>query len=712
MQRKPLSWMQSIVKSHLLFATALVACATGTQAQVNGVGQRPYLGWSTYSQQTIAPTQTFLTQDSIIAQSDALRNSGLQPHGYIYINVDAGWTGASDAYGRTLFDTTRFPDVVAMIQHIHANGQKFGMYLNPGVGSDQVAANKPIFGTPYHLQDIIVKPATIANAFGGGDKIDYTKPGAQEYINSIVDLYASYGADFIKLDAVTPGSYNDDTSIDNRPDVAAYSKAIAQARRPIWLTISWALDQDYIADWQASSNSRRIEGDVECEGDCPFLTEWNRIQVRFLDLPSWESAAGPTLGWNDLDSLEIGNDATDGITAQEQQTAMSFWAMANAPLYIGGDLTKMSATGKKLLGNDEVIAVDQSGHPAQQIRAGFTPIWASNLGNGEYYVALFNLNAVPTRITLPWSSLGFAATLTTRDLWSHTDIGPSLLEYATVLPGHGVRLLKVRGVLNVPPAKSTSYEAYLATLTGSAQVADCPLCSEGKKVGYIGIGPNNNVFFDDVKVDRDGVYNMEVDSATSGTRSYIININGGPAITLNSSGGSGNVPSRLTIPVKLKKGDNSIEFGNPISYPPDLDRIVISGNGTAPYPDAQTYEAELATLSGSASAGFNGNASGLAKAGNIGGGAANSVTFSNVEVQSAGIYNLEIDYFTQGPRSFFVTVNDQPAKELDLNGYSFGTPTSTVIQVQLKAGKNQIVFDNPSNYAPDLDSITISPLIF
>ena len=28
------------------------------------------------------------------------------------------------------------------------------------------------------------------------------------------------------------------------------------------------------------------------------------------------------------------------------------------------------------------------------------------------------------------------------------------------------------------------------------------------------------------------------------------------------------------------------------------------------------------------------------------------------------------------------------------------------------AGKNQIVFDNPSNYAPDLDSITISPLVF
>jgi hypothetical protein len=97
------------------------------------------------------------------------------------------------------------------------------------------------------------------------------------------------------------------------------------------------------------------------------------------------------------------------------------------------------------------------------------------------------------------------------------------------------------------------------------------------------------------------------------------------------------------------------------------------------------------------------------EADNIGAMVAN---FADVEVPFAGTYNLEVDYFTQGPRSFFVTVNDQSVKELDLNGYSFSTPTSTVIQVQLTAGKNQIVFDNPSNYAPDLDSITISPLVF
>jgi alpha-galactosidase len=199
-----------------------------------------------------------------------------------------------------------------------------------------------------------------------------------------------------------------------------------------------------------------------------------------------------------------------------------------------------------------------------------------------------------------------------------------------------------------------------------------------------------------------------VDSITLGTRSYIINVNGGPDITLNSSGGSPNLPSQITIPVRLHAGINTIQFGNPASFPPDLDRIVISGTGNEPYPIATTYEGEYATLNGNASGGFCGNCSGLAKAGFLGGGA--SATFTNVNVPAAGTYNMEIDYLTQGPRSFFMSVNDGAAQELDLNGSTFNSPASTVIQVQLQAGDNTISFGNPTNSAPDLDSITIAPV--
>jgi len=515
------------------------------------------------------------------------------------------------------------------------------------------------------------------------------------------------------MDSVTPGSYNDNLNINNIPDVQAMSKAIAQSGRPIWLTISWALDEDYLSDWQQNSNARRIEGDVECEGDCPNLTEWQRVLLRFYDLIGWQSASGPKLGWNDLDSLEVGNGATDGITNTEQQTAMTLWAMANAPLSLGGDLTNLTTYGRKLLTNDEVLAVDQSGHPAKQVTGGFTPVWVSNLGNGTYYVAVFNLNAFPTNVTVPWKDLGFRNAVGMRDLWSHAELGPAFRSFSTVLPGHGARLFKVKGIGDASAPPSQIYGAQTATLYGSTQLSTCSTCASGNKLTYLGIGAANYAVFN-VTVQKAGVYRMEVDSMTTGTRSFIINVNNGPNITLNLSGGSSNLPFPTTIPVRLNAGTNAIQFGNPVSYPPDMDRILISGDGSEPYPGFSVYEAEYATLSGSAasSAGFCGNCSGLAAVGNLGGNAQNTVTFNNVNVPASGTYQMEVDYMTQGQRSFFVSVNGGPAQELDLNGYSFGTPTSTVIQVPLQAGSNQIEFSNPSNYAPNLDSIVISPLSF
>jgi alpha-galactosidase len=692
----------------LMTLLVLLFSAASALAQPNGIGRKPLLGWSTYSQQTVVASSSVMNEQNILAQSDAMKASGLTAHGFQYINLDAGWNGSSDAYGRSLWNTTEFPHFLDMIQHIHANGQKIGIYLLPGIGTELVSANVPIYGTSYHAQDIVYQPFTVGNGFGYGEKIDFTKPGAQEYINSIVNLYASWGIDYIKIDSVTPGSYNDNTAIDNRPDVAAYSKAIAQSGRKIWLTLSWALDEDYLSTWQQYGNARRIEGDVECEGDCPNITEWQRVLLRFYDLIGWQSASGPKVGWNDLDSLEVGNGAIDGITDTEQQTAMTLWSIGNAPLTIGGDLTKLNTFGKTLLTNDEVLAVDQSGHPAKQVNGGFTPVWVSNLGDGSYYVALFNLNAFPTTVSLNWDDIGVLGAVTVRDLWKHSDLGPNLLRYSDVIPGHGARLIKVRSIGKLPAQPSQIYNSDSATLFGSTQLADCSTCASGHKLTYLGIGAANYAVFN-VNVKHAGVYRMEVDSMTTGTRSFIINVNNGPDLTLNLSGGSSNLPFPTTIPVALKAGANTVQFGNPVSYPPDIDRIAISGYGLAPYPDFQVYEAENATVNGTASAGFCGNCSGLAYVANLGGAAQSTVTFADVKASHDGVYLMEVDYMTQGPRTFFVSVNGAAGTELDLTGYSYGTPTSKVIPITLHTGSNQIEFGNPNNYAPNLDSIIITP---
>jgi alpha-galactosidase len=697
----------------LLLICGLLPSTWQAVAQVNGVGQRPYLGWSTFSEQTI--NGNFLTQANIQTQSDALRASGLQSHGFQYINIDSGWQGSFDANGRPIPSTTTFPDITALVRHIHQNGQKAGIYWIPGVEQPAVAANSPILGTPYHIQDILVVPFTAGNAFGGPGtspfhyKIDFTKPGAQEYMNSVVALFASWGIDFIKLDGVTPGSDSNGLSIDNRADVAAWSKAIAVSGRSMWFTISWDLDEDFLSVWQQYANARRINQDVECESRCATLTNWPRIYERFRDLPGWENATSPTLGWNDLDSLDVGDGALDGLTNDEKRSAVTLWALANAPLYLGGDLTQLDSFGKQLLSNDDVIGIDQSGKPAKQALGGDIPVWVTNLGHNNYIVALFNTAGTPVSYTLPWDELGFANAADVRDLWLERDLGRAQRGFTTVLAGHGVRLLRIVAQGNIAPAPSTSYEAESAILGGSAVIADCPACSGGAKVGGLGLGPTNNVTFNNVEVKKAGTYLMRVDSMTEDLRSYLYTVNGGPPQTINSGGGSFFLPTNVTVPVRLKTGLNVIQFGNPTSFPPDLDRIVISGNGDATMSPAITYEAEAATLGGSVTAGFSNYSSGLSKAGNIGAGAANNVTFSNVIVPSSGTYQLEIDYQTSGVRSYFVSINDGAATELDLNGSSFDDPAVTIIPVQLNAGVNTIQVGNSTGFAPDLDRIVVAP---
>lgn len=691
----------------------LLSLLPAPAAQVNGAGERPYLGWSTFSEQTV--NGSFLTQANIQAQSDALKASGLEEHGFRYINIDSGWQGSFDGNGRPIPNPTTFPDMKALADHIHANGQKAGIYWIPGIEQPAVDGNYPILGTSYHTQDIVVMPLAKGNSFAGPppnpyhDKIDFTKPGAQEYINSVVDLFASWGIDFIKLDGVTPGSYVNDLSIDNRPDVKAWSQAIAQSGRPIWFTISWQLDQDYLDVWQQYSNARRIDDDVECEGGCGgYLTNWARIVLREYDDVGWENAAGPTLGWNDLDTLDVGNGSADGLSDTEKQTAITIWAMANAPLYLGGDLTQLDALAKSAFTNDELLAVDQSGHPAIQKTGGFHPVWIADAGDGEYYVALYNFTAFPNRVDVRWSDLGFKNARAVRDIWTHTDLGAYPGVFSTMVLGHGARLLKITPQGEIEQPAGVSYQAEAATLTGSAGPASCSACSGGVKVGNI--GGASQVIFNNISVRKSGIYRMDIDAMTQGPRTLEYSVNGAAAQSLNMGGGSFQLPESSTVPVALNAGNNTITFLNPSGYGADLDRIVISGDGNEPAPTFTTYEAEGAQLAGTASFNYSTRASGGAYVGSFGAGAANTITFNNVTAAATGTYQLEIDYVTSGPRTVYLSINGATPMQLTFNGNNWYDPVPYVLPVQLRGGTNTIVFSNPNpaGYAPGIDCIIVS----
>ncbi|QHW31849.1 hypothetical protein GZH47_14075 [Paenibacillus rhizovicinus] len=420
------------------------------EAADNGLAQKPYMGWSSYSLQVYdGPSGNWTSAAKIKAQSDAMHEK-LQSHGYDYINIDAGWNGGMDEYGRPIPSTQLYPDGFQnVIDYVHHNGQKIGIYMIPGLSPAAYDADLPIYGAPgCSMKDIAAQPLRQADYWEIGYKIDFesesSKGCAQAYIDSIADLIASWGIDFVKFDSVTPGSGHNDTTIDARGDVEAWSKALAKQDHKIWFELSWALDHKYADYWKQLANGWRVDWDVESYDNKIGMTQWSNIARLFPDAALWWRDAGPG-GWNDFDSLNVGNGSMDGLTKDERQSAMTLWAMSSAQLYTGDDLTRLDDYGLSLLTNDEVIAVNQAGHPAHPVSTTTNnQVWYANNGDGTYTVALFNLGSKSADVAVDWSDIGLQGGATVRDLWGHKDLGAFGTGYtAANLEPHASRLFKV-----------------------------------------------------------------------------------------------------------------------------------------------------------------------------------------------------------------------------------------------------------------------------
>ena len=428
-------------------STSTAAPATTTTVLPGPAGDkavRPYMGWSSYSMQVYNPSGgSWITADQLIAQSDAM-HAKLQPYGYEYINIDAGWNDGIDEYGRPKPSTKLYPNgLQAVIDHIHANGQKVGLYTIPGISKAVIDAKLPIYNAPgCTTGDLPVLPLQKGDYWGIGYRIDFSKPCAQKYIDSIADLFGSWGLDFLKFDSVTPGSGISDLSVDARDDVKAWSQALK--RHNIWLELSWALDINYADTWKQYANGWRIEWDVECYCTGTALTAWPNINRLFPKLAEWWRHAGPG-GWNDLDSLDVGNGQMDGLTKDERRTAATLWAVSAAPMYVGNDMTRLDSYGLELLTNREVIAVNQAGRPAHPLSTKTNrQTWFALNPDSSYTVALFNLGQTDADMTVNFADLGLNGAAKVRDLWAHTDLGTFASGYtAKDVPIHGVRLLKV-----------------------------------------------------------------------------------------------------------------------------------------------------------------------------------------------------------------------------------------------------------------------------
>ena len=176
----------------------------------------------------------------------------LKPYGYEYVNMDAGWWRTwdwkpqFDEYGRAKADAQKFPHGMKYVaDYIHRKGLKAGIYLPVGLEKEayDVGGDFTVAGAPEcKTHDLVYPDKRTTNGWDSSYKMDFSKPCAQKYIDSVAQQFADWGYDFFKLDGVGPGSFKDGPNYDNRPDVAAWSAALKKTGRPIHFELSWKLD--------------------------------------------------------------------------------------------------------------------------------------------------------------------------------------------------------------------------------------------------------------------------------------------------------------------------------------------------------------------------------------------------------------------------------------------------------------------------------------
>jgi hypothetical protein len=260
--------------------------------------------------------------------------------------------------------------------------------------------------------------------------VDTTKPGAQTYYDSIAELYASWGVDFIKADDMGSHLYQP-------AEIKALSQAIRKTGRPMVLSISPGPAPLSEAEFfEKYAQMWRISDD--------FWDDWKLLRQQFDYTRDWAQFVGKNDTWPDADMLPFGKlrvTSTEGggapskFTSDEQQTVMTLWSIFRSPLIFGGDLPSNDAATTALITNEEVLEVNQHSHGGHQaLDRGNLRVWvAEGARQGEKYVALFNLGETAGDFSVGWRDIGLSSSAQEgRDLWTHKSLGS--------LPGLHVKL--------------------------------------------------------------------------------------------------------------------------------------------------------------------------------------------------------------------------------------------------------------------------------
>jgi alpha-galactosidase len=375
----------------------------------------PPLGWNSWN-----AWGNTVTAERVKASADGMVKSGLHRQGYTYINIDDVWEGglkatrphdlaaSRDGTGEPTTNE-RFPDMKGLVDYIHALGLKAGLYSSPG-------------------------PTTCQ---GLGASWQHEEQDAR--------AYARWGFDYLKYDwcgysqiAPTP------TLEDRKKPYKLMGDILKRQNRDIVFSIC-QYGAGNVWEWgrDVGGHLWRMTGDIR--DDWPSMTGIGFQQT------GREQYSGPR-GWNDTDMLVVGTvgwsqgSRPSNLTPNEQITHITLWALQAAPLLIGADLARIDEWTTNLLGNREVLGVNQDelGRAAsRKWNDGWTEVWARPLSDGTMAVGLFNRGPEAAAVTAAFADLGLSGSAPVRDLWLQKDMGRASGKFSAVVPRHGAVLVKI-----------------------------------------------------------------------------------------------------------------------------------------------------------------------------------------------------------------------------------------------------------------------------
>lgn len=424
----------------------------------------PPLGWNSWDCFGAA-----VNEEQLIANADYM-SKHLKQYGWEYVVCDIQWYEPKsrdndynnftelemDEYGRLIPAENRFPSSKGgkgfkpIADYIHSLGLKFGIHIMRGVPRQAAAKNCKIYGSDKTCRQIAHHFSVCSwntDMYGL-----YNCQGAQDYYNSIINMYSEWGVDFIKCDDICVTEFRKwDNPYTADYEIEMLRKAIDNCGREIVLSLSPGPAPREKADHLCkNANMWRLTGD--------FWDRWEPLYNMFDKCAQWQGVSAKG-NYPDCDMLPIGRLSKNGtchgpqnrmsqFTKAEQYTLMSLWGIFKSPLMIGGNLPDNDDFTLSLLTNSEYMEMHAKSYGARQIareekNGKGKIVWAAN-GKGCKYIALFNTGDKEKVLKVDLSTVLMPDTdYKVLDIWQNEQLGSFKNTISLSVAPHGVRLLKL-----------------------------------------------------------------------------------------------------------------------------------------------------------------------------------------------------------------------------------------------------------------------------